>query len=216
MAAVDRIVVQSLVVEQLSQAIGYTPTPAANMRLYANGIRDMILAVDGEVCLAILSNPAHARRRDFTQSIALADAAQLPSHVGPIGSVRINGKPASLASLDLVRRTRINALLVPVDPYFNVADQRIFHNGTVANFSTATADVDYCSFTQDSSGFLCQAPSEYTAVEVAGTLAIIASVDGDDTPLASLYSGIFNSYLQMVGGGAMVVPDMAQMTPQGQ
>lgn len=214
MAVVSIATVESLVVQQMAVAVSYTVTPASGTRVYANGIRDAILAVDAEICLAIINSPNNARRRDFILSAALADNAQLPSHIGPLGAVRINGKPSSLVSLDLVRRTRINALLLPVDPYHCFFDQRIYHNATSANFSTTTADVDYYSFTVDGSTFLCQAPSEYTAAEFAGAMALLASVDGDDVQQAGLYQSIFNVYMQMISGGAQVIPDMGQMMEQ--
>lgn len=214
MAVVSITTVQSLIVQQMAMATSYTSSPAANTRLYGNGIRDAILAVDGQVCIAIITSSNNSRRRDFIQTAALADNAQLPSRIGPIGAVRINGLPATLASLDLVRRTKTNALSLPVAPLYNIFDNRIYHNATSGNFSTTSADVDYYSYTQDTSTFLCQAPSEYTSVVFAGAMALVASVDGDDVPQAGLYQAIFNSYMAMISGGAQVVPDINTMVKQ--
>lgn len=213
MSVVDINLVRSLIVQQTAHAVSgtYTPTPAANMRLTGNGIRDMILSYDGQVVRSILLDPNNGRRRDFILTTALTNNAQLPSHIGPLDAVRINGIPASLMSLDVVRRLRINALAVPVDPYYSIEGTRIYHNATAANFGTTSADVDYCDYSPDVSTFLCKAPADYTVLEVAGCLALLASVDGDDTPLAAFYQSAAMSFSQMTGQSAPALADLGQM-----
>lgn len=217
MAVVDRMIVQSLIVQQLALAVGgtYTPTSAAAMRLTSNGIRDMIIAFDGQTVRNILLDPNNGARQGFILTAALANNALIPSHIGPIDAVRINGSPASLESLDLVRWTRANALAVPIDPYYSLQGSRIYHNGTSVNFGTLTADVDYCDYTADTSTYLCKAPSDYTVYEVAGCLAMLASVDGDDTPLATFYQGAAQSFASMTGRSAPALADLGQIMQQG-
>lgn len=210
MSVVDISTVRSLMVEQINLNTSYSVSAASGQRLYDNGLRDMVLSVDGQVALAIINNPLHGRRKDFVASAALTDGAQLPTHIGPLDAVRINGKPADLLPINQVRLYRTNALAATPVPAYALLGTRIFHTATTPNFSVTTADVDYCDYTRDVVTFLCKCSSEYTAVHVAGTLAMLFSVEGEDPTTAGLYQTIFSTYLQMVQNGAMTVPDLAR------
>lgn len=205
---VDRLLVQSLAVAQLTGADSYTSTPASNSHLFTNQLRDAILAVDGNVVRAICESGNHGRRRDYIVSVALAHGAQIPSHVGPIDAVRIAGLAATPWDPRDIEMERVNALGVPLQPHFAVDNARIYHNGTVASFGVSTADLDHCAYAMDTSGSLCQAPVEYADAVLCGTLEYLFGVEGDDVAAANLYGRTFQMYLQMIKGGAMNIPSL--------
>lgn len=219
MPVVDRVLVQSYIIQQM--AVGgtsYTSSVSdANHRVTTNGIRDAILAADAQIANAICMNGSHGRRRDFISTTAVSHAGQLPSHIGPLDAIRINSKAALLRPLAQIERERTNSLaLTFIGPHYNVVGNRIYHNATSALFGVTTADVDYASYVMDTSTFLCKCSVEYTAVEIAAGMALVASVQGDDDAYAGLYKGIVADYMQMIQGGAMTVPSLDDMLAQAQ
>lgn len=208
MPVVDRLLVQSLAINQVLGADSYTSTPASNSHLFTNGLRDLILSVDGSIVTAILMNGNHGRRRDFILTAAMAHGGQLPSHIGPIDAVRIASKAATPWPLEDIERERINALGVPLHAHYAIQGTRCYSNATVSNFGVTTADVDYCDYAPDTSTFLCKAPAEYTDCELAAALEYLYGIEGDDVSAAGLYGRVKSQYIQMIAGGAMTLPPM--------
>lgn len=211
---VDRLLVQSLAIAQVVGADSYTSTPAANSPLFTNGLRDLILAVDGSIIAAGLSNGNWGHRFDFETSVAVAHGGSIPTHIGPLGPVRIAGKAAVPWPPEDIERERANALGVPLQPHFALVGTRLYHNATAPNFGVTTADLDYYNYTMDTSGFLCKAPVEMTEAEVAAACAYIINIEGDDPASANLYGQMYAAYLKMISEGAMTLPSLSSMQQQ--
>lgn len=193
--AVVLATVKKLVAAAINVADTYGGTIDGGSRAYDAGLSDAILAVDAQVCNAIMMNPTHGRRKDFLSVVTVAHGGSIPTHVGPPDSVLIGGKGATVASAEQIEKEReLVALGVPVTPHFNLDGNALLHNGA------STASLGICTFTLTAA---CQSPDEMLGAVVRGTIAMVANVEGEDPALAQEYDGQFKTDLQMIGAGEM-------------
>lgn len=195
--AVVLATIASQVVAQMNLAATYTATPT-DPRAYAQQVTDAVLAADGMVVEAILSNPSNGARAAFIASASVAHAGALPARIGPIDSVVIGGKGATLWSLQEIEYERTNALSLTYPPRFAIEGNTLFHNQ-----GASTATVKYVSFTKTSA---CQSPDEYAAAVLCGALMLMFSIEGEADSTAGMYGNQFQAMLQAIRAGQAPPP----------
>jgi hypothetical protein len=202
--AVSLTLAKALVVEALNESTkgeAYGTISATKERFKSQEVTDAILAADARAVTAGLETPGWGHRRAFTTSGTVAHLGQVPDHVGPVMSVTVDGKGASVPGLPdpkaKIERDRANPqTLTLLERFFFIDDNDVlFHSGT-------TATVYYCTFTMTAA---CQSPDELLRAVVEGALAILFSKDGHKTGAATDAEQRFQLELRAsgIGTGAM-------------
>lgn len=173
-------------------------------------IVDAVLDADGMVCAAIFQNKNHPRNVLFytTQTgLAHGDTVGSSQIVGPITSVMFvvtggtapgkrQGIPWEAAE---IQHEIINALGLDYDPHYDLDGQIIWHNGAAiaarSGGGTVSVDVVFPEFSGTSSP---QAPDEYAELVLAGAMAILVPVEGENVPAANHWLQAFEAGLQMI------------------
>lgn len=201
MAAVDRdsVIADVLRLANLNAPGNYDQT-VTDPRAASQEIRDFVIAADGAVVEAIVSNPNNGQRAGFRTTANVTHGGALPARIGPIDSVTINSKAAELWSKSEIENERTNRLsLTSINPHFAVDGNTLFIN-------MGTATVAYFTYT---AGTACQAPSEYYGAVLSGALMYAMNHEGEDPASAGLYATQFNTMLAAIRAGQAVPPFQA-------
>lgn len=185
--------VGSLVVAALNAAGTYTAVPS-DPRFYTTQIQDACNNADGLVVEAICSNRSHPRRQGFLTSSIVANGALVPSHIGPIEGVVIDGKGSEPWPVTEIENERLNPLsLISYNKHYWIDGSNLFfHNGT-------SATVHYAAYTRSlANPPVLQSPDEYTDVIVAGAMTMLATPEGEDAPFANHYQQQFLAMLAAI------------------
>lgn len=185
--------VASLVNAELNFAATYSSTPS-DSRVYTQQIKDLINSTDGMVVEAICSNPTHPRRSGFLTSSTVAHAAAIPTHVGPIEAVIVDGAPAEWWDRGEIVNDISNVLSLTTIPkrYAIDGSNRFYHNGT-------TATVHYATYTRSAADPpVLQSPDEYTELIVVGACRILATVEGEDPQAAAYWNQLWESGMSAI------------------
>src|SRR5918912_682646 len=128
--SVSLTTIKKLVIRELNIADpGYPSLPADDS--YDDGqITDAILAIDGAICVAICANPEHPFRPTFFQTATLAHGAQVPAGDGPVESVIIASKSATLWDKQEIEVERTNTLGLTYEAHYVIEGRTLYHNGS--------------------------------------------------------------------------------------
>jgi len=195
-------------VTRLGQYLNAFPmeTPSANPLVQAtggkSGFPDQKLeraAQDAasSIFVLIAGNPTHPRRSSLVTSVNMTTVGQLlPSHIGPIGAVRIGASDATLkhadrTSADDVQRLIDNALgLTLTAGYYGLDDERIYWTGTKCWVDMVVSPAE--PMDPD------LVPDEYANAVVARALAFLFPLEGENISAAQHFHAIATQYEQMI------------------
>lgn len=156
-----------------------------------------------------LNIPNHPRRIDFMTQVSVNHGGQIPAHIGPIGSVFVNGKLAeqwSASEIEIIREQVAAGLIKVAKAKYREVDNRLYFSDASG---TDTALVDIANFKQLSMGLMT--PPEFRNAVIAWALAYIFGKDASDTELpgSTRYGELAESTLKFVASN-QVVPPLAQ------
>jgi hypothetical protein len=183
-------------------------------------ISDACLDADGTVASWFLQKAGDGRRVPFLQTATVANGGTIPSHVGEIEAILLNGQmPIRSDPITILRdRANIFGASVKYVPKVYLWGSTIIHN-----YLGGGATVIYADYTRTGA---CQSPSEYSAPVIALATANVIGKAGNHMDAAQIYHGIGISYLAPIARGETnlaplpthdeVSKMMPQMAAQGQ
>lgn len=196
--AVSFSTVASRVNAALNAAATYTATPS-DARYYSQQIKDAVNSADALVVNLICMNPTHAKRRGFLTSSTVANAAQIPAHIGPIESVVLDGVSARLGDKSEIAIERTNTLTLNSlrKKYWIDGSDLFFHNGT-------TATVYYATFTKSTADPpVLQSPEEEEDAVFTAAMSLLVSPEGEDPEMAAFYLNAWQAHAQRISAPQM-------------
>lgn len=161
---------------------------------------DAIRFADEQVVGALLSVLNHPRRSDYLTAVPIIHGENIPSHIGAIGAVKVDGlSPQYLPSpeIEILRAANTAGRLLYSGPYFDVDGERLYYSG-----STATVDIARYNET----GGTLQSPPEYDYAVVDLALAHLFAKEGSETPTAQHFGDLAMKALEWVRAGAEQIP----------
>lgn len=190
-----------------------------DQRFSAGEIQHAIVSADSDVVHAILNSPKNPFRAGLMQaSSTLSNGDEIPDSTGEYGPVEIDiagtdswvvGSPTNLDDIEMMRRnpnnmfgaTLHNQAGSPLGGYYHILHPKIYFTGT-------SARVWIGSFTPNYTSPACAAPEQYTPAIVQGAVSRLLK-EGYRTPEVFMSAQRrFEMYLQMIAGGAGVLPQI--------
>lgn len=151
----------------------------------------------GVVLAVIGANPMHPRRSDLMTPVVVASPGDLlPSHVGPIGAVRIGTSPASLrlatlTAVDDVQRMVDDVLSLAVGDYYGLDAERIYWLPVADD---CAVDVVQIASPPD----VTSVPDEFIEAVVCYATAVMMAFDGSKVEGAQHYKALAEGFLGLV------------------
>lgn len=158
-------------------------------------LSDAALDADGIVCGWFLQKSGDGRRVPFLQVATVANGGTIPSHIGELDSILLNGAMPLPSDPYTISRDRANLFgaSVKYQPKIFIWGATLMHN-----YTGGGATVTYADYTRSGA---CQAPSEYSAAVVALATANIIAKNGNHEDAAQAYHAIGLSYLSPIARG---------------
>lgn len=210
----------------LNAATSYTST-ASDPRFYTQQISDTVLSIDSQVCEAINRNRDHPRRTLFyiTQS-GVASGGTIANTAGEIDTVVFvvsgGSYAASRAGIEWDKeellRENDNALGLTAafrDAHYAMDGRVLYHNGVALASCTGGSVSVNVTFPQFSRTAACQAPDEYYDVVLAGSVAQLAMVEGENVAMAQAWWAQFQALLGNIAVGETTVPSYRSVNQVG-
>lgn len=179
-------------------------------RYHSGLIDEAIFESDESVVLCIAETPGHwARASYLVVSSALTHGDEIPTHIGNIGQVLIDGVPGVHAPYEAIIRYRENAensygsvahTVAPLAGYYAITEEDVIY------FTGSSATVRLFNYTRTA---VLQSPEVYTGAVVAGALATLIK-EGGALDRAVYFGQLFGNYLQMIKANAKSIPVLAQ------
>lgn len=191
---------------KLTSASSYPTTNTDGKRGFSDGRVDhAVQFASADVFGIFTASPTNSRRRDFVVTAPVTSGSLLPTHVGPVGAVRVDGKPGKLCSADMVQWLIDNALsLTERQGYYAIDADRILFVGT-----SATVDVVQLPDPVDPSLI----PVEYANAVVAIALSYLFAFEGENLGAAQHYAQIADRYRLMIAS-SRELPEVPPYEPR--
>jgi hypothetical protein len=161
-------------------------------------IQDAVIDADGVVCSWFLQKAGDGRRVGFLQTVTVANGGTIPSHIGEIESILLNGKMPIRSDPTTIQRDR-DAALVSKGSVLYTPKIFLWGSTLMHNYTGGGATVQIVDYVRN--GAACQGPSEYSAPVIALATANIIAKNGNHTDAAETYLRIGLSYLSPVTRG---------------
>ena len=219
--AVSLATITNLAIAVLTPGAAYGTLGDA--RFFSQQFTDTILTVDGNIVKLILGNPSHGRRStaQYVNTISgFLSGAQLPPRIGPIESVQfaISGgeyggqtliaKEYPPEAKDWINQDNQNpGPLITIKPKYCLEGVTLYHNAVALLKSPGTTgvsvNVSYTSYTRTTA---CQAPDEYFDAVLAGTLAMLFDVEGENAGSAQRFGQMYQLMELAITTGQPTIP----------
>ena len=219
--AVSLATITNLAIAVLTPGASYGTLGDA--RFFSQEFTETILSVDGNIVKLILGNPFHGRRSSasyLNTIFGFVSGTQLPSRIGPIESVQFAITGGQYGGQTLVAReyppeakdwiTQDNqnpGPLVTLKPKYCLEGVTLYHNaaGILKSPSTTavSVNVSYANYTRTTA---CQAPDEYFDAVLAGTLAMLFDVEGENAGSAQRFGQMYQLMELAITTGQPTIP----------
>jgi hypothetical protein len=199
------------VVLELNVGSGYSAT-VTDPRYNTSQIVDAVLSSDGAVVQALIESGDKEAASTFYSTISgIVNGGTITGDSIAIVSIQfvLSGgsaiaplvRPGILWDLAEIIEEIQNPLSLNFDPHFYLEGRILYHNGAalaVTETATISVNVLVIGFTRSSAP---QAPEQYTWLVYVGAMALLVNLEGEDTPAASYWGGLFMQGLQLIKQG---------------
>lgn len=179
-------------------------------------IESCMKRADELIVSTFLAIPGHPRRTAFITQVEVAHQGQIPTHIGPIGTVIVEDELAErwpAPEIEIIRKAQSISVVVVVKPKYDVIDTRLFY---CSSGNPGTALVDIATLKPFTMGQI-QSPPEFANAIIAWALAYIFGKEAAETELQGSmnFTKIAMATLEFVIKNE-AVPPMAQDMVGGQ